>query len=145
MRESLADAHLLRDPRNPVALLGRGEIKTALKVRVHRISEGAKAKIEAEMEEFKDKEIAKFIGELRQNVGDYLLGAHDAKPGEDNVYNGALDNAAGVATMLEAAHEFVASGKAPRRSIRPTSRRGLRARPCSRRRWRPMPPRARWW
>src|SRR6185436_8968908 len=30
-----------------------------------------------------DKEIAKFIGELRQNVGDYLLGAHDAKPGEE--------------------------------------------------------------
>ncbi|MEW5940130.1 MAG: 50S ribosomal protein L15 [Chloroflexota bacterium] len=45
--ESLADARLLRDPRNPVALLGRGEIKTALKVRVHRVSAGAKAKIEA--------------------------------------------------------------------------------------------------
>ena len=42
-----------------------------------------KAKIEGEMEEFKEKEIAKFIGELRQNVGDYLLGAHDAKPGEE--------------------------------------------------------------
>jgi len=45
--ESLTEAHLLRDPRNPVALLGRGEIKTALKVRVHRISAGAKSKIEA--------------------------------------------------------------------------------------------------
>ena len=45
--ETLADARLLRDPRNPVALLGRGEIKAALKVRVHRISAGAKAKIEA--------------------------------------------------------------------------------------------------
>jgi large subunit ribosomal protein L15 len=45
--ESLADARLLRDPRNPIAVLGRGEIKAALKVRVHRVSAGAKAKIEA--------------------------------------------------------------------------------------------------
>ncbi|HWW01869.1 MAG TPA: PSD1 and planctomycete cytochrome C domain-containing protein [Candidatus Acidoferrum sp.] len=37
-----------------------------------------KAKIEAELAEFRDKETAKFIGELRQQVGDYLLGAHDA-------------------------------------------------------------------
>jgi hypothetical protein len=43
----------------------------------------AKAKIEVELEEFKDKEIAKFIGELRQNVGDYLLGAREARPGEE--------------------------------------------------------------
>ncbi|MEO5612550.1 MAG: M20/M25/M40 family metallo-hydrolase [Sphingomicrobium sp.] len=40
-----------------------------------------------------------------------------ARPGEDAIYNGALDNAAGVATMIEAAHTFVASGKPPRRSI----------------------------
>ena len=40
-----------------------------------------------------------------------------AKPGEDNVYNGALDNAAGVATTIEAAREFAESGKAPRRSV----------------------------
>ena len=37
-----------------------------------------KAKIEAEMAEFKDKEVAKYIDGLRQQVGDYLLGAHDA-------------------------------------------------------------------
>jgi len=43
----------------------------------------AVAKIEAEVEEFQDKEIAKFIGELRQNVGDYLLGARDAAQLED--------------------------------------------------------------
>ena len=42
-----------------------------------------KAKIEVEMEEFKDKEIARFIGELRQNVGDYLLGAREAKSVDD--------------------------------------------------------------
>jgi hypothetical protein len=40
-----------------------------------------------------------------------------AKPGEDSVYNGALDNAAGVATTIEAAREFAESGKAPRRSV----------------------------
>jgi Zn-dependent M28 family amino/carboxypeptidase len=41
----------------------------------------------------------------------------DAKPGQDAIYNGALDNAAGVATMIEAARDFVASGKPPRRSV----------------------------
>lgn len=45
--ETLGEARLLRDPRNPVAILGRGEIKSALKVRVHRISASAKSKIEA--------------------------------------------------------------------------------------------------
>jgi len=44
--EALGEAHLLRDPRNPVVVLGRGEVKVALKVRVHRVSAGAKAKIE---------------------------------------------------------------------------------------------------
>lgn len=48
---------------------------------------------------------------------DHLGLRKDAKPGEDNVYNGALDNAAGVATTLEVAHQFVTSGKAPRRSL----------------------------
>jgi Zn-dependent M28 family amino/carboxypeptidase len=41
----------------------------------------------------------------------------DAKPGEDAIHNGAIDNAAGVATMLEAARSFVASGTRPRRSV----------------------------
>jgi len=45
--ETLDSARLLRNPQNPVAILGRGEIKRALKVRVHRVSAGAKAKIEA--------------------------------------------------------------------------------------------------
>ena len=44
--ESLAEAHLLRDTRNPVVVLGRGEMSVPLKVRVHRITAGAKAKIE---------------------------------------------------------------------------------------------------
>ncbi|MBK6794722.1 MAG: 50S ribosomal protein L15 [Anaerolineales bacterium] len=44
--ESLAEAHLLRDSRNPIVILGRGEMTVALKVRAHRVSAGAKAKIE---------------------------------------------------------------------------------------------------
>jgi len=45
--ETLNDARLLRDRRNPVVILGRGELKAALKVRVHRVSKGAQEKIEA--------------------------------------------------------------------------------------------------
>lgn len=44
--EALEKAHLLRDPRNPVVILGRGEMNVGLKVRVHRVSATAKAKIE---------------------------------------------------------------------------------------------------
>jgi Zn-dependent M28 family amino/carboxypeptidase len=39
------------------------------------------------------------------------------RTGGDKIFNGAMDNASGVATMLEAARAFVASGKPPRRSI----------------------------
>ena len=45
--ETLDQARLIRDPRNPVALMGRGDLKTALKVRVNRVTRSAKAKIEA--------------------------------------------------------------------------------------------------
>jgi large subunit ribosomal protein L15 len=44
--ETLEQAHLLRDPRNPIVVLGRGEMNVALKVRAHRVSAGAKEKIE---------------------------------------------------------------------------------------------------
>jgi large subunit ribosomal protein L15 len=44
--EALEQAHLLRDERNPIVVLGRGEMTVPLKVRVHRVSAGAKAKIE---------------------------------------------------------------------------------------------------
>ena len=44
---TLHQARLIRDPRNPVAIMGRGELKTALKVRVHRVTKSARAKIEA--------------------------------------------------------------------------------------------------
>ena len=44
--ESLDAARLLRDARNPVVILGRGDVDVAFKVRVHRVSASAKAKIE---------------------------------------------------------------------------------------------------
>jgi len=48
---------------------------------------------------------------------DHLGVKPDAKPGEDAIYNGALDNAAGVATMLEAARQFAAQQARPKRSV----------------------------
>ncbi len=45
--EVLDGVGLLRDSRNPVVILGRGDITISLKVRAHRISVGAKTKIEA--------------------------------------------------------------------------------------------------
>jgi large subunit ribosomal protein L15 len=45
--ETLSEARLLRDTRKPVVILGRGDVKVALKVRVHRISKSAAEKITA--------------------------------------------------------------------------------------------------
>jgi large subunit ribosomal protein L15 len=45
--ETLAKARLLRNTRNPVVILGRGEVNVPLKVRVQRVSKSARAKIEA--------------------------------------------------------------------------------------------------
>lgn len=45
--ESLTKANLLRKPELPIVLMGRGEVKKALKISVHRITKGAQSKIEA--------------------------------------------------------------------------------------------------
>ncbi len=45
--ELLAQSLIVRKPKSPVVLLGRGEIAVPLKVRLQRVSESAKAKIEA--------------------------------------------------------------------------------------------------
>ena len=45
--ETLEEARLLRKPAWPVVLLGRGEVSKAYSVSVHRITKGARAKIEA--------------------------------------------------------------------------------------------------
>ncbi|HOV06207.1 MAG TPA: 50S ribosomal protein L15 [Anaerolineaceae bacterium] len=46
-RETLQEAKLLHKPGNPVAILGRGDVKVALTVQVERISKSAREKIEA--------------------------------------------------------------------------------------------------
>jgi Zn-dependent M28 family amino/carboxypeptidase len=48
---------------------------------------------------------------------DHLGVRPGAKPGEDAIYNGAEDNASGVALMLSIARAYAALPKAPRRSI----------------------------
>ena len=45
--ESLIEARLVKDSRSPVVLLGQGDVSIPLKVNVHRISKGAREKIEA--------------------------------------------------------------------------------------------------
>jgi large subunit ribosomal protein L15 len=45
--ESLIEARLVKNSANPVVLLGEGEVSVALNVSVHRISNSARAKIEA--------------------------------------------------------------------------------------------------
>lgn len=45
--ESLVKAGVLQNTERPVVLLGRGEVKAPLKVRVHRITRSAQGKIEA--------------------------------------------------------------------------------------------------
>lgn len=48
---------------------------------------------------------------------DHLGTRPGAKKGEDAIYNGAMDNAAGIATLIEAARLAVASGQPPRRTL----------------------------
>ncbi|MBN2046586.1 MAG: 50S ribosomal protein L15 [Anaerolineaceae bacterium] len=45
--EVLIAENMLGKPKNPVVILGEGDIEVALNVKVHRISDSAKAKIEA--------------------------------------------------------------------------------------------------
>jgi large subunit ribosomal protein L15 len=45
--ELLVEAQLIRNTRKPVVIMGRGDISVPLTVRVHRITKGARAKIEA--------------------------------------------------------------------------------------------------
>lgn len=45
--EALVEARILGDTRKPVVLLGQGNLKVALNLRVHRVSRGAREKVEA--------------------------------------------------------------------------------------------------
>jgi len=44
---SLVKAGVVRDESRPVVLLGQGEVKVPLKIRLHRVTRGARAKVEA--------------------------------------------------------------------------------------------------
>jgi large subunit ribosomal protein L15 len=44
--ETLAAAGMLSQPANPVVIMGRGDVSVALKVRIHRVTKSARAKIE---------------------------------------------------------------------------------------------------
>jgi large subunit ribosomal protein L15 len=45
--ESLVEAGIVRKATEPIVLLGTGEVKVALNIRVHRVTKSARAKIEA--------------------------------------------------------------------------------------------------
>jgi large subunit ribosomal protein L15 len=45
--ESLTEANIIRDIKKPVVILGRGRVTKPLKIKVHRISKGARNKIES--------------------------------------------------------------------------------------------------
>lgn len=53
---------------------------------------------------------------LVQAHSDHIGMKADAKPGEDNIYNGAMDNAGGTATLIETARA-IAGGKRPARTV----------------------------
>ncbi len=48
---------------------------------------------------------------------DHLGLKSDGKPGEDVIYNGAVDNASGVSAMLVVARALASQGKPPKRSV----------------------------
>jgi len=45
--DSLVQKGLMKDPSIPVVVLGRGELDKPLKLQIHRITKGARAKVEA--------------------------------------------------------------------------------------------------
>ncbi|AJP73091.1 M28 family metallopeptidase [Sphingomonas hengshuiensis] len=62
-----------------------------------------------------DPALGKQVVVLSAHLDHVGVGRPDAKG--DTIYNGAMDNAVGIASLIEEAKRFKASGKAPRRSI----------------------------
>ena len=62
-----------------------------------------------------DPKLAKEVVILSAHLDHLGVGPADAKG--DTIYNGALDNAVGIASLIEEAKRFAASGKPPRRTI----------------------------
>lgn len=44
--ETLAEAGVLKDKKKPIKIMGRGDINVALKIKVHKVTDGARQKIE---------------------------------------------------------------------------------------------------
>lgn len=101
--------------------------KDALEKEFKPVSLGAKASfsLQNKIREFKSHNvIGKLEGSDPQRKNEYVIySAHWDHLGRDNkltgdqIYNGALDNASGVASILELAQAFAALPQAPRRSI----------------------------
>lgn len=62
-----------------------------------------------------DPVLGKEVVVLSAHLDHVGVGRADSKG--DTIYNGAMDNAVGIASLIEEAKRFKASGKAPRRSI----------------------------
>lgn len=62
-----------------------------------------------------DPTLSKEVVVLSAHLDHVGVGRANAKG--DTIYNGAMDNAVGIATLIEEAKRFKAAGKAPRRSI----------------------------
>lgn len=62
-----------------------------------------------------DPALSKEVVVLTAHLDHVGVGKPDAKG--DTIYNGAMDNAVGIASLIEEARRFKASGKAPRRSV----------------------------
>jgi Zn-dependent M28 family amino/carboxypeptidase len=62
-----------------------------------------------------DATLGKEVVVLTAHLDHVGVGKADAKG--DTIYNGAMDNAVGIASLIEEAKRFKASGKAPRRSV----------------------------
>ena len=101
--------------------------QAALKKDFHPVALGAKADfaLQNKIREFKSRNVvAKLEGSDPQKRNDYIIySAHwdhlgrDTSLKGDQVYNGALDNASGVASMLEIAQAFTQLPMPPPRSI----------------------------
>jgi Zn-dependent M28 family amino/carboxypeptidase len=120
------------------ARMFEGAPKTLDAVRAEAAKKGARPKgfalvptlsikSEAAWNDFRSPEV---IGRLpgadpKLNAENVILMGHldhlgvkaSAAANDDRIYNGAIDNGAGVATLLEAARQFVDSGQKPRRSV----------------------------
>lgn len=44
--ETLAEAGVLKDKKKPIKIMGRGDVNVALKIKVHKVTDGARQKIE---------------------------------------------------------------------------------------------------